>query len=121
MVERMARKGQTFHQPAKARAEVGPVLLDAEGELHQLHLAVARRAAVAGDDGHVVTAARKRAAGFPAVGLESPGDEARSDVVETDLHVADSFMLPVPHPSSAHRTGPRILRIRAANRIRARP
>src|SRR5690242_16682550 len=117
----MAGEGETFHQPAEARAEVGPVLLDAEGELHQLYLAVARTAAVAGDDGHGVTAASKRAAGFPAVGLESSGDEARRDVVEADLHLADSFTLPVPHPPSAHRTGPRILRIRAANRIRARP
>src|SRR5438046_2921530 len=39
MVERMAREGQSFHEPAKARAEVRPVLLDAERDLHQLHLA----------------------------------------------------------------------------------
>src|SRR5947209_12590048 len=101
MVERMAREGQALHQSAKARTEVRPVLLDAERELHQLHLAVACAAAVAGDDGHGVAAARKRAAGLPAVSLEPAGDEAGGDVVETDLHVAASFMAPAPHRPSA--------------------
>src|SRR2546430_588674 len=48
MVERMPREGQALHQSAKARTEVRPVLLDAERELHQLHLAGPRAAATIG-------------------------------------------------------------------------
>src|SRR5438552_2973651 len=122
MVERMAREGQSFHEPAKARAEVRPVLLYAERELHQLHLAVARTAAVARDDGHFVAAARKRAAGFPAIGLQSSRNEARRDVVEADSHGAAAtavLIRPALDAEAGRHTSLRIARIPDPSRRRA--
>ena len=46
----MARERNTLCQPAKAGAEIGPVELGPEWELHQAYLVVPGTAAVACDD-----------------------------------------------------------------------
>src|SRR5581483_5202738 len=110
VAERMTRERQALHQPAEARPEILPVLLDPERELHQAHLVVPGLAAVAGDDRHLVAAARERAAGLPAVGLQAARDEARGDVVEADFHAA-------PRAAASRRPSPRNAPFIAQNRI----